>query len=414
MKRMIRAAAALLCLFVFVSCGSAPDIVITPATAEVSPSRLIPETGSGGAVFSAETAAELILIEDTEAAPEPETAAETEPETAEETGTVTAAPDTTAAETAADTTEKPPETAPAPETAAPPETTAAAPVTSPPETEAPVPADEAGGTLVTINTSSRKYHTHPECPYAAKMNAANRVERRISAATLERSGYTICSWCAKQDEKPETAVAERTVQQPAKTEPVRNDPAPAAPQETKKTAAQAASELISTLRSGGIHIVLNVNSGTYHTSDGCSYAAKIKAENRLEAYIADTSALDAAGYKHCSYCAKAGAKPETAPPETAAPEETAAPPEPAPVPAPAPEPETPAPPADMPAAAEMITVIINKNSKTFHISESCSAAASMKEENKQIVQVEGEAGILGLIAQGYKPCGRCAKAYGGG
>ena len=42
------------------------------------------------------------------------------------------------------------------------------------------------------------------------------------------------------------------------------------------------------------------------------------------------------------------------------------------------------------------------------------AAASMKEENKEIVQVEGEAGILGLIAQGYKPCGRCAKAYGRG
>ncbi|MBQ1509117.1 MAG: hypothetical protein IIZ47_06805, partial [Erysipelotrichaceae bacterium] len=104
------------------------------------------------------------------------------------------------------------------------------------------------------------------------------------------------------------------------------------------------------------------------------------------------------------------APPETAAPETAAPaaaEETAS--EPEVLPGHVPEADA-ADPERSPQSGT-ITVIINKSSKTFHIADSCSAVSSMKEDNKLVLEVEGEAGILALIEQGYKPCGKCAKAY---
>ncbi|MBQ7719995.1 MAG: hypothetical protein IJT56_05355, partial [Clostridia bacterium] len=344
----------------------------------------------------------------TAAGPETSAIPETEP-----------APETAAAPESS----SPPETTAAPETTAVPETTTAASTvpetTSPPETEPPVPSDEAGGIHVVLNTNSRKYHTHADCSYAVRISAENRQERTLTPATLERSGYTICSFCKKADERPETTVAERTVPLPAPETPQTAAPAPET-EAQKKTPRQAALDELSSLAAGEIHAAVNISSKKYHTSDGCSYAAMMNAENRADVYIADISALDALGYSLCSFCAKAAeasdpparaitsvTEPETMP-ETAP--ETAAPTQPLPAEAAS---ETAAPEAPSPISDGMITVVINKSSKTFHISESCSSVSSMKEENKLVIQVAGEAGILELIAQGYKPCGRCAKAYAG-
>lgn len=58
-------------------------------------------------------------------------------------------------------------------------------------------------------------------------------------------------------------------------------------------------------------------------------------------------------------------------------------------------------------ASQQITVIVNKSSKVFHVSSSCSAVKRMAEKNKGTVK--------GTVAQiktaGYKPCGICAKKY---
>ena len=404
---------AVLCLFLFVSCSERADIVITPA-AEAQPSRMAPSDASAAVtdavlkvieneVTSAETLAEAAP----EISAEPETSAIPETEPAPET---TAAPETTS----------PPETTAAPETSAPPETTAVPETTAaaaipettlPPETEPPVPSDEAGGIHVVFNTNSRKYHTHADCSYAVRISAENRQERTLTPATLERSGYTICSFCKKADERPETTAAERTAPLPAPEVPQTAAPAPET-EAQKKTPRQAALDELSSLAAGDIHAAVNISSKKYHTSDGCSYAAMMNAENRADVYIADISALDALGYSLCSFCAKAAEASDPAV-RTIAPEtvpETAAPTQPLPAEA---APETAAPEAPSPTSDGMITVVINKSSKTFHISESCSSVSSMKEENKLIIQVAGEAGILELIAQGYKPCGRCAKAYAG-
>ena len=442
-------ASLFLSLFLLPSCGRAADIIITPATLEIAPSRMAPESEAAGSEVP-ETAAELILIEDTGLGAAPETESGTPAPAVAETGTEPEPPAAAAPETAdtevtaqivAETT-KAMETAAKPETASPPETAAAAPVTAPPETEAPIPDSEAGGIFVILNTNSRKYHTHPDCSYAVRISEENRQERYLSVATLEKSGYTICSFCAKADAKPETAAPVK-IQTPAEAAPSEGS----ASQGTRsgKSAKETAAEELSALPTGDIHVAVNVNSKKYHTSDSCSYASAMKAENRLDIYVSGTAGLDALGYSLCSFCAKAAEAsnaPHAVPPtETAKTEETA-PPETVPAetaPAETAPPENAAPETAAPAAAEetasepevlpghvpeadaaaterspqsgTITVIINKSSKTFHISDSCSAVSSMKEDNKLVLEVEGEAGILALIEQGYKPCGKCAKAY---
>lgn len=54
------------------------------------------------------------------------------------------------------------------------------------------------------------------------------------------------------------------------------------------------------------------------------------------------------------------------------------------------------------------TLIINKSSGTFHVSGECYHASVMKDENKIIVKYDE---ISDAIADGYKPCGSCAKIY---
>ena len=301
-------ASLFLSLFLLPSCGRAADIIITPATLEIAPSRMAPESEAAGSEVP-ETAAELILIEDTGPGAAPETESGTSAPAVAETGTEPEPPAATAPETAdtevtaqivAETTTAM-ETAAKPETASPPETAAAAPVTAPPETEAPIPDSEAGGIFVILNTNSRKYHTHPDCSYAVRISEENRQERYLSVATLEKSGYTICSFCAKADAKPETTA-------PVKIQP----PAEAAPAEgsasqgprSGKSAKETAAEELSALPAGDIHVAVNVNSKKYHTSDGCSYASAMKAENRLDIYVSGTAGLDALGYSLCSFCAK--------------------------------------------------------------------------------------------------------------
>ena len=253
---------AVLCLFLFVSCSERADIVITPAAADAQPSRMAPSDAS-----AAVTDAVLKVIENevteaetlAEAAPEtvagPETSAIPETEPAPETSSApetTSPPETTAA----------PETSAPPETTAVPETTAAAAIpetTPPPETEPPVPSDEAGGIHVVLNTNSRKYHTHADCSYAVRISAENRQERTLTPATLERSGYTICSFCKKADERPETTAAERTVPLPAPETPQTAAPAPKT-EAQKKTPRQAALDELSSLAAGEIHAAVYISS----------------------------------------------------------------------------------------------------------------------------------------------------------
>lgn len=59
------------------------------------------------------------------------------------------------------------------------------------------------------------------------------------------------------------------------------------------------------------------------------------------------------------------------------------------------------------SASQQITVIVNKSSKVFHISSSCSAVKRMSEKNKGTMK-----GTVSQIkAAGYRPCGICAKKY---
>ncbi len=53
-----------------------------------------------------------------------------------------------------------------------------------------------------------------------------------------------------------------------------------------------------------------------------------------------------------------------------------------------------------------ISVIINKNSGTFHLDADCSYLSRMKDENRMELTVES---ADTLLQHGYQPCGRCAK-----
>jgi hypothetical protein len=54
---------------------------------------------------------------------------------------------------------------------------------------------------------------------------------------------------------------------------------------------------------------------------------------------------------------------------------------------------------------EKTTVVINKNSMTFHLDADCSSLLRAKEENRMELSVET---ADALLVYGYKPCGRCA------
>ena len=59
------------------------------------------------------------------------------------------------------------------------------------------------------------------------------------------------------------------------------------------------------------------------------------------------------------------------------------------------------------STSNQITVIVNKSSKVFHVSASCSAVKRMSDKNKGTMK-----GTVSQIkASGYKPCGICAKKY---
>ncbi len=63
--------------------------------------------------------------------------------------------------------------------------------------------------------------------------------------------------------------------------------------------------------------------------------------------------------------------------------------------------------AAIPPAREEITVIINKNSGTFHLDAACPYLVRMKEENRMELCVES-LDVL-LTHDFYKPCSKCAE-----
>lgn len=54
------------------------------------------------------------------------------------------------------------------------------------------------------------------------------------------------------------------------------------------------------------------------------------------------------------------------------------------------------------------TVVLNKSSGVFHVSQDCYHAKIMKEENRQIIKTDD---ISTLVADGYRPCGICSGEY---
>lgn len=57
--------------------------------------------------------------------------------------------------------------------------------------------------------------------------------------------------------------------------------------------------------------------------------------------------------------------------------------------------------------AKQLTVIVNKSSKVFHVSSSCSAVKRMSDKNKGTMKGT----VKQIKSAGYKPCGICAKQY---
>lgn len=60
------------------------------------------------------------------------------------------------------------------------------------------------------------------------------------------------------------------------------------------------------------------------------------------------------------------------------------------------------------ADGDGLTVLINKNSKVFHLAFDCIYASRMSEENRLEIEVES---IEYLLEHGYTPCGRCSGEY---
>ena len=60
------------------------------------------------------------------------------------------------------------------------------------------------------------------------------------------------------------------------------------------------------------------------------------------------------------------------------------------------------------ADGDGLTVLINKNSKVFHLAFDCIYASRMSEENRLEIEVES---IEYLLEHGYTPCGRCSDEY---
>lgn len=57
---------------------------------------------------------------------------------------------------------------------------------------------------------------------------------------------------------------------------------------------------------------------------------------------------------------------------------------------------------------EGLMVLINKNSKVFHLASDCIYASRMSEENRLEIKVES---VEYLLEHGYTPCGKCSGEY---
>lgn len=183
---------------------------------------------------------------------------------------------------------------------------------------------------------------------------------------------------------PDTTAAVTTVPEPIQTEETRSH---------QNETVQTTNITLKSDKNGKYFVVVNMNSMVYHTDAECSYAKKISEDNKLELYVNDYSELDENGYRICSFCAKRqqdASAAQTSESETTTINTTAK--------------------DEQPSqnAAQMYTVIINIKSKTFHIDPNCQHVKKMKDENKMTLQTDN---IAELIAQGYKPCGTCAKQF---
>ncbi|MCL2517916.1 MAG: hypothetical protein FWF15_05075 [Oscillospiraceae bacterium] len=239
-------------------------------------------------------------------------------------------------------------------------TTTAVKVTETPvTTKAPetttIESKSDGKITVIVNLSSKMYHLNAECTYVQRMNAANKHIIKVDKLS-ELDGYTPCSRCG--------SVAETTKKAPETT-------------------------TIESKPTGKIMVIINLNSKMYHLNTECTYVKRMNEENKYIVKIDNLSELE--GYTPCSRCGDPD-KPtvtvtvtettvtakETDPPETTIPDQD-----------------------------EILTVIFNLTSKTFHADDNCRHIQSMKDENKGTFTGT----IEEIFATGYKPCGTCSKQY---
>lgn len=121
---------------------------------------------------------------------------------------------------------------------------------------------------------------------------------------------------------------------------------------------------------GSIPIILNVNSNIYHTNTDCLQIDQILDENKREFGVDDLSLLSE--FTACDEC------------NTAVIEN-----------------------GEIEIDTDVMTVLVNLNSGTFHADLNCRHIKSMNEENKG----EYTGTIDEIKSAGYKPCGTCSKQY---
>lgn len=195
-----------------------------------------------------------------------------------------------------------------------------------------------------------------------------------------RGGEDITVEESLTDDAPETTTAETTTEPPE----IVFDDEVAAPVMSLPVISE--SPLFSSV--GEIDVILNINSGVYHLDEECTYVRQMLEENKRIFSVDDLSVLS--DYHACSRCGTYNDNTvETTIIET--------------------DIEVPTSGEVTLAQSDVITVIVNTNTKTFHVDFECRHIKTMIDGNKG----ECTGTIAEIKAAGYKACGTCSKEYQG-
>jgi len=220
--------------------------------------------------------------------------------------------------------------------------------TKPPETTTKAP-NTPGKITAIINKNSGMYHLNADCAFVKLMNEENKHVIQINDLS-ELAEYTPCSRCGGERERETTTTDSKPIPLPT----------------------------------GNIMVIINLNSKMYHLDLECTYVQRMNEENKFITKVDNLSELE--DYTPCSRCAGSVAETTTVAKVTETPETTT---------------------KSTQSQGEILTVIVNLNSKTFHADHNCRHIQSMNEDNKGTFTGT----IEEIFAVGYKPCGTCSKQY---